>query len=501
MQDIFNSSQWLSEPDAYWTIQYEYKRSSADMQYRFHWKVWLRWSASWYNNGLRLQLFLNGVQHDVTIKGYADNNLGWSYEGTTEWYTVKNKTSGTTPFYAKIYDTSLATTRVTSSSYSLNVSPCGATLLTAPDFTDEQNPTITYSNPAGNDVSSLMACISFTGSKDDIKYRDIAKNGTSYTFKLTDEEREILRNGTPGKTRTVIFYVTTVIGNATFYSTTEKTLSIVNAEPTFTASQVSYTDANKVLYGITNNTADNQRLVQNQSSLSVTFGDAVGNKGAYISQYILEVNGVTKTATKSGTVSFGTINSSQDVKLKITAKDSRGNTTAVEKTITILAWSLPTFTATVERLNNYEDETYLTVDASISSVGGINTLKSITYKYMESGGSYGQTEVAIENRTKHTIPGGMDKDKEFFFLVTVTDAFDYDQKELYLPEGKFPLFIDTEKYAVGVNEFPEEDEAFRVAGGVARFDDGIVLLSASKKFLLSIGDDGILKITEITQGG
>lgn len=495
MQDIFNSAQWLSEPDAYWTIQYEYKRNGANMQYRFYWKVWLRWSSSWYYNGLQLRLFLNGVQNDVTIKGYDEKNYGWSYEGTTDWYTVANKTSGTTPFYASIYDTSLNKTRVTSSSYSLNVSPCGATLLTAPNFTDEQNPTITYTNPAGNNITKLQACISFDGSKDDIVYKDIPKNGNSYTFKLTEAEREVLREGTKGNSRTVTFFVKTIIDGVEFYSTLERTLEIVNGQPTFTESQVSYTDADKVLYRITGNTADNQKIVQNQSSLSVTFGSAVGNKGATITEYILELNGVTKTASESGTVNLGMVNSSQDVILKITAKDSRGNTATVEKTITVLAWSLPTFTATIERLNNYEDETYLTVDASISSVGGINTIKSITYEYMEVSGFYDGSAVPIENKTKYTIQ--MDKGKEFFFLITVEDAFDYDTKEVYLAKGKFPLFIDTEKYAVGVNEFPEEGEALRVAGGVARFDEGIMLLSPSKRFLLSIDDSGALKITEI----
>ena len=178
----------------------------------------------------------------------------------------------------------------------------------------------------------------------------------------------------------------------------------------------------------------------------------------------------------------------------MTVKDSRGNTTKAEKTIKVIAWALPTFTATVERLNNYEDETYLTVEAAISSVDGKNTIKSITYQFMEVGGSYG-SPVAIENRTKYTI--SKDKNKEYFFLITVEDAFDYDTKEVYLPKGKFPLFIDTEKYAVGINEFPEEGEALRVAGGVARFDEGIVLVSASKRFLLSVNDSGTLVITEM----
>ena len=500
MQDIFKSSQWLSSPKAYWTIQYEYKRNGVDMQYRFYWKVWLGSSYAWFYDALTLRLFLNGKQYNITVKGYSETTNGWSYDGTTEWYTVSNKTSGTVPFYAQLYDVSASTTKVTSDSYNLKISPAGATILSAPDFTDEQNPTITYSNPAGNNVTSFQACISFDYSKDDVPYRDdISKTGTSYTFKLTEEERNVLRNGTPGNTRTVIFFLKTVVDGETFYSTVEKTLSIVNANPIFTDSQIVYADENKVLHGITGNVADHQKIVQNQSSLVVAFGAAQGNKGATITEYLLTLNGVTKTISASGTefpvsVSFGAINSSQNVTLSVTVVDSRGNTTTVEKTITMIAWALPIINATIERENNYEDKTTLRVEASISPVDGKNRIKSITYQYMEVGGGYG-SPVPMSNKTDTII--SMDKNKEFFFLITVEDEFDYDNKEFYLAKGKFPLFIDTEKFAVGVNEFPEEGEALRVAGGVARFDDGIVLVSASKKFLLSVNDSGVLSITEM----
>ena len=63
--------------------------------------------------------------------------------------------------------------------------PRQAKLTAAVDFNDEANPTITYTNPAGSAVSSLQACISLDGTVDDIKYRDISKTGTSYTFTLT----------------------------------------------------------------------------------------------------------------------------------------------------------------------------------------------------------------------------------------------------------------------------------------------------------------------------
>lgn len=118
-----------------------------------------------------------------------------------------------------------------SATASLPQIPRQATLLSAPNFNDEENPTITYSNPAGDAVTALQACISWTGG-DDIAYRDISKTGNSYTFELTDEERTALRKATlTGNSRSVKFYVTTVFGNTHFYSTADVTFSVINANP------------------------------------------------------------------------------------------------------------------------------------------------------------------------------------------------------------------------------------------------------------------------------
>ena len=107
-------------------------------------------------------------------------------------------------------------------------------------FIVQANPTITYSNPAGNSASSLQACISLTGANADVGYRDISKTGTSYTFNLTTAERNVLRNAcTTSNSRKVTFFVRTVIGGNTFYSTIERTLTIVNANPSFSASNLS----------------------------------------------------------------------------------------------------------------------------------------------------------------------------------------------------------------------------------------------------------------------
>ena len=113
-----------------------------------------------------------------------------------------------------------------------------AKVTSAPNFNDEQNPTINYSNPAGNRVSSLQACISWTGGAD-IAYRDISKTGSSYTFNFTSAERTALRNSCiTANSRKVIFHVRTENGGNKYYSTIEKTLSIVNANPQFSTFEI-----------------------------------------------------------------------------------------------------------------------------------------------------------------------------------------------------------------------------------------------------------------------
>ena len=59
--------------------------------------------------------------------------------------------------------------------------PRKAEIVNAPNFNDEQNPTITYNNPAGESATTLQACISLDGTTDSIAYRDISKTGFQQT--------------------------------------------------------------------------------------------------------------------------------------------------------------------------------------------------------------------------------------------------------------------------------------------------------------------------------
>lgn len=230
-----------------------------------------------------------------------------------------------------------------------------------------------------------------------------------------------------------------------------------NEYPTINA--FDYIDNNANMVAITEN---DQKIVQNKSIVRARFHSATPNYGAgSISKYVLECNGVTKTAYDAGSFDMGTVDSARDVSLKLTAYDSRGLTASKTLTVQMVAYEKPKATVELKRLNNYEDETYLTVDGSVSSVVDKNTM-AIKYRYKVSGGSYGSF-ATIADRTKQTL--SLDKNNAYIFNIVVTDrlgeTFD---KEFVLAKGVFPLFIDTVKNSVGINCFPTATNSLEVNG-------------------------------------
>ena len=230
-----------------------------------------------------------------------------------------------------------------------------------------------------------------------------------------------------------------------------------NEVPTINA--FDYIDGNEAVVAIT---GDNTQIVQNKSTLIARFLSATANNGASgIASYLLECNGITSGGTQSGSYNLGVIDSARNVDLKLTAYDSRGLSASKTITVKMVAYETPKATVDLKRLNNYEDETYLTVDGSVSSVLGKNTM-AIQYRHRLSSGSYGSF-VTIGDRVKQTL--SLDKNNVYVFNVVVTDAFGskYDG-EYVLQKGVFPLFIDTVKNSVGINCFPQKNNSLEVNG-------------------------------------
>lgn len=411
----------------------------------YNWGVWVNGQQIYgtqttYWNSYNFPAKTGSATGTITVNHNADGsagNVGFQLNGCV-YYNKSNSYTG---------------------SISLTKIPRQANLTSAPDFNDEANPTIGYSNPAGNSVSSLDACISLTGSRDDIGYRAVSKTGSSYTFNLTEAERNVLRGACPNSNSlSVKFFLRTVISGNTYYSILAKTMTIVNGNPTFSDSNITYKDSNSTTVAVTGN---NQKLVQNLSNLLATITSATAKKSASISKYEATINGVTKTITSAGNIDFGVINSANNLTLSVKVTDSRGNTATASKTVTFLAWVLPTAIISLKRKNNYEDQSYLTVNATYSSVDSKNSV-TIKYQYKKTTESSYTALKTINNGSQENIT--LSKDYAWDFKIVITDKFGTTTYNTILAKGKFILFVDTKKLSVGVNCFPTKTESLEVNG-------------------------------------
>lgn len=400
-----------------------------------------------YSSATRINLY-NGTlvaSGSYTITHNADGNRSFSASAQAGIYQVAVNCSG-------------------SGSWALPQIPRQATLTSAPNFNDTQNPTITYSNPAGNSVTTLQARIeNASGTGVYVGYRNISKTGSSYTFPLTEAERNVLRQATPNSnTLTVRFVVMTVIGGNTFWSTINKTLTIVSANPTI--GSIAYQDTKSQTTGITGN---NQIIIQNNSTLQFTFSTLSAKKYATLKTVAVTLNGVTKSANLSGssasssTINFGTVNSSQNINASIVITDSRGNKSTYSKAITMWAWSLPSAIITCQRENNYYSETNINVNADYSSLNGENSI-NITYQYKKTTDStYSQPQTLQDDVTTQF---SIDNTYAWNIKVTITDLLGTTTYNLFIDKGIPIVYFDRLNNSTGFNCFPKNQKSVEING-------------------------------------
>lgn len=302
-----------------------------------------------------------------------------------------------------------------------------ATLTSAPDFNDEANPTINYSNPAGNSVSSLQAGIFSTDSQTAYAgYRDISKTGTSYTFNLTTAERNTLRNATPNNnTLQVKFYVRTIVSGSTFYSSIQKTMTIVNGNPTFTHSEV---ETNSVVSNALGSTSANT-IVKNLSRVKFTVTPSA-IKGASISKVELTQSGSTSSDTSSPYEFTITPTSNSFV---IKATDSRSNSTSSTVTKTLINYEpVKILSFSFKRQNPTSSNIILNLEATYwnSTVGSVTNAPVVKWK-MENGSqtTIPSSSVTIDNTnhrikvTNYTLSNQLVYTSGATFYIYVNDAF------------------------------------------------------------------------------
>lgn len=411
--------------------------------------------SNWYRAG-NFKVVINGS----TV--YSSSTRIQLYDGTlvaSGNFTMTHDTAGNKTFSASA-EAGIYTVAVNcsgSGSFTLPQIARAAKITAAPNFTDVQNPTINYQNSAGNSVTTLQACISLTGSTDNISYRDIPKTGTSYTFQLTEAERNVLRAATPNSnTLSVIFYIKTIISGQTYYETATRTMTIVDAAPTM--GNPTYQDSNSTTVAITEN---NQKIIQKHSSLTIAIPAATAQKYATISKYQVTINGITREQAAAGNMNWGVLDVSSNITATVKAIDSRGNSVTKSLQITVEAWQQPYAVIFCSRENNFYTDTVLNVSPTVSSLSGKNSV-IIQEQHKKTTESAYSTLVNVPASTDTTIQ--LDNHYDWNVKIIVSDRLSSTTYNITVQKGMPIVYYDRLKSSTGFNCFPTKENSVESQG-------------------------------------
>ena len=326
----------------------------------------------------------------------------FSFKANGASYTPASGVSRTVTEYATLPATVVATKAI---------------LLTAPDFSDGENPTITYSNTSGNSVSALEACIGWVQGQDNIKYRAISKTKSSYTFELTDDEKEALRNACQNSSSLEVkFYLKTKIGSSVYYDVLTRTFTIANANPIVTGSVI---DTNEDTIALT---GDSSKLIKFYSHATATM-TAEAQKGAAIDENLYIIRNGNQTG-------YGATHTFENVESNVftfSAEDSRGNIGSTTVRADMINYIKLTCNITHDRLDLQGNLNFQCSGNYFNgSFGAEENTLTVQFRYAEIAGIFcdwcDMTVTIVGNGYYATtqLPG-LDPDKIYCFEVLAQD--------------------------------------------------------------------------------
>lgn len=400
----------------YYELSWTGSQSIADNETEISWTLTAKGgNSAWYAERT-LEVVIDGdSEYSKTAR-----EVRYKGEVASGTKTLKhNDTTGAKSFKislrAAVYKESVNCTG--SKTFTLDTIPRKATVVSAPDFDDTENPTITYQNLIGNGIDKLEACISLTGAKSDIAYREISKTGTSYKFNLTDAERKLLLQNTTGaNSRSIRFYVRTTISGTTYLHYLAKTFSVKDPEPTLSPTIIDSGSVSKTLTG------DENTFIKGYNVANIDIGATLKKEATIKSVKI--TNG-----TKTLNTASGNMYSVETDTFNITLTDSRNNTVTQTVKKKFINYINPTCNMDVGILNA-EGETTLKVSGVCfkGSFGAVTNQTIVQYRYKEDDSNYTswRTTAAAQysgnNYTADIELTGLDYKKAYTFQTRFIDS-------------------------------------------------------------------------------
>lgn len=299
--------------------------------------------------------------------------------------------------------------------------PRGATITTAPNFDDENPPTILYNNPAGAEVDSVQACIeTVDGSAKFVDWQTLSKTDNSYTFNFDKATlQKFWSANTTGDTFQAAFRLKTLIAGVEYLSDpVVRTVTIVNSNPVVIATA---TESNEA---VTEVTGSADVWVRYKTNLSVAFsytfpkGASLKSHSVKCGEQISSANPATFKAIDNGVV-------------EVSVTDSRNHTTTIHITKTLVPYVKVTCSLDDVKLDTAGNLT-VKVDGSFydGDIGDTSNVLTLNVQYRlkgagdwVDGGPLTATKGA-EAYTGQTTVVGLDPYGTYEVRVQAGDIFD-----------------------------------------------------------------------------
>lgn len=475
MTEIFNSNiyNFGSSSALHLVLQYEKRRSGADMQYRFYYKIFIadrNGNANpygSYNNNLKLTFTLNGGNVWLPETG-QHSSTGWSNENTSGWITISNKTSGTTPLVVKVDDTQNANwCHYTSGTFNLAIDPAGSDLGAINNFNIGTMFTVPITKYA-----SMYDVLTIKIGNTTIK--TIENASTSNQINFTQQELNAIYGLTINDASKDFTFELKTYENSSKTTqvgiTKTKTAKgyIVGANPVINSVDIIDTDTDIV----NNLTGDNTKLVMYHSTAKIS-ASVSGIYQANISY--VKINGTNATYNQNTGKWELEIENVITNQFDIEVKDSRGfNNIPNPQTYTTTKVDYIPLTANTTITRNQPTDGKVNVEISGNYFNGNYGLENnnliVQYRYKEYGGSYDPDEQdwlnltpTITNNTYNLTAqlSNFDYQKQYEFQVKVYDLLE-EQNIIGIPLSK------------GVPIINWEDDFFNINGELRIFNQAIL---------------------------
>lgn len=418
-------------------------------------------SSSYYNAGPFYVNVGGTVKKSSTrISLYEGTTISAVGGSKTITHNSKGEASFTISVKAAIYQAGYNCTG--SKTFTLNTIPRAATISSANNFNDEGKPKMTFSNPSGS-KATISVGIFWDSTTALIPYETVSSSATSKEWTLTTAQKNaIYSKMRTVKSKTVYYYIKTVVDGETFTNKLAKTLSIINDTPTLDPTAVEDTDPGTDGGDGAGNieaTGSNTRWIKGISDIRYAF-NATAKKGATIKTYRVVCG------SKIGSSASGVLANIDKADVVFTVTDSRGNTNSKKVSGTLIDYVKLTCGLSASATLETSTTAKITLNISGNFFNGrlntsIDNILVLQYRYKEDNGSYGgwtdvtPTKSSNKYSLTYEVPGTFDYKKTYTFQVRAQD-------DLQRAYGKYITSAEVSVNALPVFDWSKIDFNFNV---------------------------------------